>query len=286
MGVRKRSMPMRSISKVRVTCRNQGWNGLVGVLVLMLLFGTPVLTAQSLEQEEKSKPFIGNWGPSIGRGTTRAGSEERGNCGGRLGDFGEKINNCGIPVDQLPLNKRGEAWLVFADHAASPAQSECANLNIPSVSGSGVVISAFLDKLVLQHPDPMSVIPREVWMDGRGHPPSKYLWQQGHSIGRWDGDDLVVETTNFTFDPDGIDDHLHMASSVRKKVTERYQAIDKDHLRLIITLEDPVFLTRPFKFSFALTREAGGIRPSWNNCDPDAARREIEYSYPGEKYKE
>jgi hypothetical protein len=278
-------MAMISVRKLRVTSQKQAWNGLVGVFLTVLLFAPAVLTAQSIEQEDKSKAFIGSWGPGIGRGLTRAGSEERGNCGGRLGDYGEKINNCGIPVDQLPLNKRGEAWLEFVDHAASPAQSECANLNIPSVSGSGVVISAYIDKIVLNYDDQMSLIPREVWMDGRGHPPAKFLWQQGHSIGRWDGDDLVVETTNFTFDPDGTDDHLHMASSVRKKVTERYQAIDRDHLRLIITLEDPVFLTRPFKFSFHLTRESGGLRAGWTNCDPDAARREIEYAYPGEKYR-
>ena len=273
-----------SVRKGRVTCRNRTWNGVVGVFLVLLMFKPSALTGQTIEQQEKSRLLIGSWGPSIGRGLTRAGSEERGNCGGRLGDYGEKLNNCGIPVDQLPLNKRAEAWLAFADHPASPAQSECANLAIPSASGAGVIISGFLDKLVLQYPDPMSVIPRQVWMDGRKHPPAKFLWQEGHSIGWWDGDDLVVETTNFTFDPDGIDDHLHMASSVRKKVIERYQVIDKDHTRLIMTLEDPVFLTRPFKFSFALTRE-DPPRPTFNNCDPDVARREIEYSYPGEKYR-
>ena len=279
---------MTSVRKVRVSCQNRRWNGIAagGFLMLMMLFAPPVLTAQSLEQFEKSRPFIGSWDPGIGRGRTRAGSEDRGNCGGRLGDYGEKLNNCGMPVDQLPLNKRGEAWLVFADHQASPALAECANLSIPSVSGAGVTMSGHVDKLVLKHPDPMDQIPRDVWMDGRPHPPAKFLWQQGHSIGRWDGDDLVVETTNFTFDPDGTDDHLHMASSVRKKVTERYQVIDRDHLRLIITLEDPVFLTRPFKFSFHLTRDTEGVRPSWNYCDPDVARREVEYSYPGEKYKD
>src|SRR4030095_138267 len=99
---------------------SKDWRVIAAVVLAVLLFGPPVLTAQSLEQEEKSKAFIGSWGPNIGRGVTRAGSEERGNCGGRLGDYGEKINNCGIPVDQLPLNKRGEAWMVFADHEAAP----------------------------------------------------------------------------------------------------------------------------------------------------------------------
>ena len=98
----------------------------------------------------------------------------------------------------------------------------------------------------------------------------------------------MIETTNFTFDPDGMDDHLHMASSVRKKVTERYQFIDDDTIRMIITLEDGTFLTRPFTYSKLFTRTAGGGgggRGGWRACDPDLARRELEYAYPGTKYQ-
>ncbi len=279
---------MTGVRKVRVTCQNRGWNPIAvgGFLTLMILFGPPILASQSFEQFDKSFPFIGSWGTGIDRGAAGPASEDRGNCGGRLGDYGEKLLNCSMPADQLPLNKRGEAWLVFADHRASPALAECANVAIPVAFDSGVLIAGYRDRLVFQHPDPADQIARQIWMDGRGHPPSKFLFQQGHSIGRWDGEDLVVETTNFTFDPDGMDDHLHMASSVRKKLTERYQVIDDDHLRLIVTLEDPTFLTRPFKYSFHLTREAGGASPRYYDCDPDVARREVEFAYPGDKYPE
>ena len=287
-GVGKRSMAMTGVRKARVTGQNRGWNQIAvgGFLTLMILFGPPVLAAQSDEQFDKSFSFIGSWGAGIGRGAEGPASEDRGNSGGRLGDYGEKLLNCAMPADQLPLNKRGEAWLVFADHRASPVLAECANVSIPTVFDSGVHIWGYLDKLVFQHPDPADQITRDIWMDGRGHPPSKFLFQQGHSIGRFDGDDLVVETTNFTFDPDGMDDHLHMASSVRKKLTERYQIIDDDHLRLIVTPEDPTFLTRPFKYSFHLNREAGGPNPRWYDCDPDVARREFIFAYPGDKYPE
>ena len=81
-------------------------------------------------------------------------------------------------------------------------------------------------------PTLQGLIHRDIWMDGRTHPDSSLLFQHGHSIGKWDGDDLVVESTNYTFDPDGTDEHLHMASSVRKRVTERYHLIDENTLRL------------------------------------------------------
>lgn len=239
------------------------------------------LAAQSTEQFDKVFPFIGNWGVDYG-----PEGQDRGNCGGRLGDAGEKLLNCQIPADQLPLNARGEAWLKFFDHRASPALNDCAPGVIPSLLGDSGrwFLSGRKNEVIIQYADGAGWT-RHIWMDGRGHPPAEHLFQHGHSIGRWDGDDLVVETTNFTFDPDGIDDHLHMASSVLKKVTERYHLIDADTMRLIITIEDPIFLTRPFTYALIETRRPGGLQPAWWECDPGAARREVEFGYPGNKYQ-
>ena len=270
---------------IRVTGPGWVWHGLAagGILFGMILSGPPILAAQSVEQFDKSFTLIGNWDTRI----RNPDGEERGNCGGRLGDYGEKLLNCSIPVDQLPLNKRAEAWLEYVDHRASPTLAECAMPTIPTIFGAGVYIWSFPDHLMFQHVDAASgLIARRIWMDGRRHPEARFLFQNGHSIGWWDGDDLIVETTNFTFDPDGMDDHLHMASSVRKKLTERYQILDDDLLRLIITLEDPTFLLRPFKYSFSLYREPGGLEPEWENCDPEASRNEVYFAYPGDKYPE
>ena len=281
---------MTRIVGKRVTCRKRGWNGLsVGSFLLgsfllsMLMFVPPDLGAQSFEQFDKSFTLIGNWDTRI----RNPDDEERGNCGGRLGDYGEKLLNCSIPTDQLPLNSRAEAWLEFADHRMSPTLAECALPTIPTIFGAGVYIWSFPDHLIFQYSDnAVGLITREIWMDGRGHPQARFLFQNGHAIGWWDGDDLIVETTNFTFDPDGMDDHLHMATSVRKKVTERYQIVDENILRLIITLEDPTFLTQPFKYAFSLYRSPGGIEPAWENCDPEASRNEVYFAYPGAKYGE
>ena len=89
-------------------------------LVVVFCFLPPDVAAQTDEQFFKSFPFIGNWDT----GVDNPDGQDRGNCGGRLGDYGEKLLNCSLPVDQLPLNRRGEAWLEFADHRASPALSE------------------------------------------------------------------------------------------------------------------------------------------------------------------
>jgi hypothetical protein len=74
----------------------------------------------------------------------------------------------------------------------------------------------------------------------------------GHSVGRWEGDTLVVEVTNFTdatwFDRSG---NFH---SDALKVVERYTAIHRDAIRYEATIEDPQVFTRPWKISMPLYR--------------------------------
>jgi hypothetical protein len=249
-------------------------------LGIVMLVGCVELKAQSDEMFDKSYAFIGNWNAGI----NNPDGQDRGNCGGRLGDYGEKLLNCSMPVDQLPLNKRGEAWMKYVDARQSPSLAECSQVAVPPLLGSGAFISAYPNRLVFMTADPNGLVTRDVWMDGRKPPEAGVLFQHGYSIGHWDGDDLVVEDTNFTFDPDGIDDHLHMASSVRKKVTERYHTIDENTMRLIITLEDPTFLTRPFTYAILYNKRPGGLVPVWRACDPSVARNEVYEGYAGNKY--
>jgi hypothetical protein len=249
-------------------------------VALVIAFVPAKLAAQTDEIFDKMYPFIGYWDTDTGlRG------QDRGNCGGRRGDGGEKLNNCSIPADVLPLNARGEAWLKYMDARQSPVLSECAQVSLPGVLGAGVYISGFTGRMVLYHPDPSGHVTRNVWLNGVGPTPFPgELFQHGYSVGRFDGDDLVVVTTNFTFDPDGMDDHLHMASSVRKKITERYNIIDENTMRLIITMEDPTFLKKPFVWSLLLSKQSDGIPTQWRECDADSSRREVEFAYQGTKY--
>jgi hypothetical protein len=250
--------------------------------VLAMGFGAANLTAQTDEEFDKIYPFLGNWDSQVS-----LNGQDRGNCGGRLGDYGEKLVNCSMPVDQLPLNARGEAWLKYMDHRQSPTESECADISYPAALGEGAEISAYPGRLEIDIASNPWFLKRTVWMNGPGPTPKQgELFQHGFSRGHFDGNDLIIETDHFTFDPDGTDDHLHMASSVRKKITERYQLIDDNNLRLIITLEDPTFLTRPFKYAVMWTKVPGGLAPRWVTCDADIARSEVDFGYPGNKYME
>src|SRR5947207_8408301 len=248
---------MMGASKRRAL-REQVSNTMIAAVFLTaaMLFVTVDLRAQTDEMFDKSYAFIGNWNAGI----NNPDGQDRGNCGGRLGDYGEKLLNCSMPVDQLPLNKRGEAWMKYMDARQSPSLADCAHLAVPPSLGGGGFLSAYPNRIVIDTPDPSGfLITREIWMDGRKRPEAGVLFQQGYSIGHWDGDDLVVETTNFTFDPDGMDDHFHMASSVRKKVTERYHLIDENTMRLVITVDDPTFLKKPFTYALLEAKKPGGL---------------------------
>jgi hypothetical protein len=85
---------------------------------------------------------------------------------------------------------------------------------------------------------------REIFMDGRPLPKDPEPSWYGYSIGRWEGDDLVVESSGFNgklwLDINGhpTSDALHL--------TERYHRKDFGHMSLEITIDDPKLYTKPW----------------------------------------
>lgn len=80
------------------------------------------------------------------------------------------------------------------------------------------------------------------------HPANVEPTQQGHSIGRWDGDTLVVDTIAFAPDRSGLG--VSVPSSPAKHTVERFAlSPDKTRLRYEITVEDPTYLTAPAKMA-------------------------------------
>jgi hypothetical protein len=87
---------------------------------------------------------------------------------------------------------------------------------------------------------------RQIWIDGRGHPPADELEPtfMGHSIGKWEGDTLVIDTVGLRNEPwlDGGGN----VSSKQLHMVERYQRLDHDTMKIELTLDDPVALTKPW----------------------------------------
>jgi hypothetical protein len=94
---------------------------------------------------------------------------------------------------------------------------------------------------------------RIIPLDGRPHLNSSVRQWLGDSRGRWEGDTLVVETTNFT-DFEGMS---FQGSTKDMKLTERFRRVDEDTIEYKFTVEDPKTWTRPWSAMIEFKNLAG-----------------------------
>ncbi len=94
---------------------------------------------------------------------------------------------------------------------------------------------------------------RHIYLDGRELPPQgePQPWWYGYSVGRWEGDDLVIETNNLRgADEDSpYDGWLDVNGSPytrQAKITERFRRPSFGHLQIDFTVDDPKAYTKPW----------------------------------------
>lgn len=88
---------------------------------------------------------------------------------------------------------------------------------------------------------------RQIFLDGRRLPADPSPSWQGYSVGRWDGDTLVIDTIGFN-DRSWLDVR-GTPHSEEMRVEERFRRRDYGHLDLTITITDPRIFTRPITLS-------------------------------------
>ncbi len=82
--------------------------------------------------------------------------------------------------------------------------------------------------------------------DGRGHPKDLDATWMGNSIGKWEGDTLVIDTIGFN-GRTWLDTEPERLTSDALHVTERIDRPDFQHLRYEVTIDDPKMYTKPWK---------------------------------------
>jgi hypothetical protein len=118
---------------------------------------------------------------------------------------------------------------------------------------------------------------RHIYTDGRSHPPADELWptKMGDSIGRWEGDTLLVDTVAikprlvlFSFFTLDMSDQLHFR--------ERIRMVGQDQIQNELTLEDPVAMTAPFTLTLKYARVKDATRMiDETECDQYTDRNPI-----------
>jgi hypothetical protein len=94
---------------------------------------------------------------------------------------------------------------------------------------------------------------RIIPLDGRPHlPPSVGQWT-GSSRGHWEGQTLVVETTNLT------DKFAFQGASENMRLTERFTRVNEETIRYQFTVDDPATWTRPWSAEVPWTKDRGPL---------------------------
>lgn len=97
---------------------------------------------------------------------------------------------------------------------------------------------------------------RQIYTDGRGHDENQPPTWMGDSIGKWEGDTLVVDTTGFN-DKTRLDRLGHPHSDALHLV-ERFRRVDHDNLGIEITIDDPKAYLKPWGGELAYA-----LKPNW-----------------------
>jgi hypothetical protein len=108
---------------------------------------------------------------------------------------------------------------------------------------------------------------RLFYMDGRTHIGQKIRNYLGDSRARWEGEELVVETTNLTDQTAVGVNGNGIRHSQQMKITERFRRVADDIIQYQATFDDPLTYERPFTISFPLTPLDGGVLLPYD-CHP------------------
>lgn len=185
----------------------------------------------------------------------------------------------GAPYDRtkaathLPLTDKAKAIAAAFDVSNDPF-NDCVPPPVPDS-----LSTPYLHQIIFNDDDTITLreeywqIDRTVYMDGRGHPENGVRTNQGHSIGHWDGDVLVVDTT--LFDDHGYGNGSGIPSGPQKHIIERYSlSEDGRNLSIDYVLEDPEYLARPATDT-RQWRYAPHLELLPNVCDLEVAQRSI-----------
>jgi len=176
--------------------------------------------------------------------------------GGPIGDIREGL----LPGEEMTLLPEAQAILDSRLSAEDP-EANCLPTGVPRIApypwrivqtppyGKAEVLYFLFEGNIHSF--------RQIFMDGREHPEDPDPTWYGHSVGRWDGDTLVIDTVGFNelfwFDFLG---HPH---SEQLQVIERYTRTSYGVLENVTTIIDPGAYAKPFTIRYEAT-----LRPGWD----------------------
>jgi hypothetical protein len=174
-----------------------------------------------------------------------------------------------------PITDKGAAARAVYDESMDPI-ADCVTWPSPRL----VAWSAFyfveleITESVVFFRSEFDHLEREIHVDGRPHPENGERTSQGHSIGRWEGKTLVVDTVDFADSISPVADGI--PSGAGKHVIERY-TLSEDGTRadVEIWVEDPEYLAEPFSAKL-VWHYSPHLEMLGFECDPATSKRFVQ----------
>jgi hypothetical protein len=174
---------------------------------------------------------------------------------GRTPDLLPEARARHIPEGAGNNNPKADSWEDFSFYIRCISRGVTGSI-FPVIYGNG--------QQIVQGPGYVTILQemvheaRVIPLDGRPHASAKVRSYMGDARGHWEGNTLVVETTNFLEGKTGIGlNGGGTPTSDALKLTERYTRVDPNTLKYEVTIDDPKTYVKPFKVAFPLTQESG-----------------------------
>jgi len=154
----------------------------------------------------------------------------------------QRQSRAGRATDGPEFRPLAERCLLWAT-AGPPMMPSFYNNNYQIVQNAGFVV------ILVEMIHDARIIP----IDNRPHLPGSVRQWLGNAVGHWEGDTLVVETTNFT------DKTSFQNSGPEMKLIERFTRADDDTLMYEYTVNDPSTFVRPWTVQIPMSKTEGPI---------------------------
>jgi hypothetical protein len=156
------------------------------------------------------------------------------------------------PKPDLPLQPWAQALVKqrMGDFGKDDPQARC----LPQ---PGPRWALFWPQKIIQTPDSLTILTeymlqfRQIFLDGRPLPKDPEPLFKGYSVGRWEGDTLVVETIGFK--DDLWLDALGRPLTDQARTIERIRRVNYGNLEVELTVDDPKAYTKPWTVQFKLS---------------------------------
>jgi len=174
---------------------------------------------------------------------------------GRMPDLLPEAKTRPVPEGAGNNNPKADSWEDFSWYIRCISRGVTGSI-FPVIYGNG--------QQIVQAPGYVTILQemvheaRVIPTDGRPHESQNVRSYMGDPRGHWEGNTLVVETTNFLGNRTGIGlNGGGTPTSDALRLTERYTRVGPDEMRYEVTIDDPKTYVKPFKVAFPLTEEPG-----------------------------